>query len=121
MSVCTDLSALTGGKKQEMIASLACLILGDDSADITSEALTAIAEASGNKMEPMWATLFANAATAAGGIEKFTMAPGSGGGGGGGGDAAPAAAVVEVVEEEEMDLSAGASMFGDDDEATGDY
>ena len=114
--------AVTGAAKEELLTSLAVLVAADAGAEITAEALTAIVEASGNKVSPMWATLFASSVTKAGGIESFTAAPGSGGGAASGGAAAPAAAVKEVVEEEEVDMGGNMDMFGGDaDAGGGDY
>lgn len=120
----TSLSDLTDSQKQELIASLSVLVVGSSTEDeVTAEALTAVATASGNSLNASYAALFSNVVGIAGGIEKFCAAPGAGGGGGGGGGAAaagdaPAAEEEEEEEEEEMDAPA-VDMFGGDD--GGDY
>ncbi|GMH81975.1 hypothetical protein TrVE_jg8207 [Triparma verrucosa] len=117
----TSLTDLTGAKKEEMLSSLAALVVADAGGEVSAESLTAVIEASGNTASPMWTALFAKVVSAAGGVESFTAAPGSGGGGGGGGgDAAAEVVEEEVVEEEEIDMSGGMDMFGGE-EGTGDY
>mmetsp|Transcript_19740 Transcript_19740/g.24356 ORF Transcript_19740/g.24356 Transcript_19740/m.24356 type:complete len:117 (+) Transcript_19740:590-940(+) len=115
--VLSSLTDLTDSQKEELVASLSVLVVGSD---VTAEALSAVAEASGNSLSGSMAALFSSVAAAAGGAEKFCAAPGSGGGGGGGGDAAAAAAVEEEPEEEEEVGDAPVvDMFGGDD--GGDY
>jgi len=122
-----SLEGLSSSQKQELVASLSSLIVGSasDGAEISSETLIAVAEASGNALSPSWAALFANLLSKSGGIDKFCPAPGSGGGSGGsggGGDAAAEAAAEEEVkeEEEEIDFGGGMDMFGGE-EGGGDY
>jgi large subunit ribosomal protein LP1 len=123
--VLTSISDLTASQKEELVASLSVLVVGSASdGDITAEAVTAVAEASGNTVNGSLAALFSSVATSAGGIEKFCAAPGAGGGGGGGGAAAGGDAAAEEEEEkeeeEEMDIGGGMDMFGGDD-GGGDY
>ena len=121
-----SLEGLSSSQKQELVASLSSLIVGSsagDDAEITSESLIAVAEASGNDLSPSWAALFANLLSKSGGIDKFCPAPGSGGGsggGGGGGAAAEEEAAEEEVVEEEIDFGGGMDMFGGE-EGGGDY
>lgn len=120
-----SLEGLSSNQKQELVASLSSLIVGND-AEISSETLIAVAEASGNELSPSWAALFANLLTKSGGIDKFCLAPGSGGGSGGdgaGGDAGGAEAAEEEVkeEEEEVDFGGGMDMFGGEEAGGGDY
>jgi len=120
--VLSSLSDLTDFQKEELVASLSVLVVGSAvEGDVTAEALTAVAEASGNTLSGSMAALFSSVATSAGGVEKFCAAPGSGGGGGGGG--AAAAAAEEVVEEKEEEEEVGdapvVDMFGGGD--GGDY
>mmetsp|Transcript_1328 Transcript_1328/g.1907 ORF Transcript_1328/g.1907 Transcript_1328/m.1907 type:complete len:86 (+) Transcript_1328:203-460(+) len=81
----TSLSDLSDSQKQELVASLSALIVGQAGGEINSDSLKAVAEASGNDLSAAWAALFASVVDKAGGIDKFCAAPGGGGGGGGGG------------------------------------
>jgi ribosomal protein L12E/L44/L45/RPP1/RPP2 len=117
----TNLSEISAVQKQELVASLAAIIVGDAAEECTAEAITAVAEASGNSIDASMAALFSSVIGIAGGVAKFCAAPGSGGGGGAAaasGDDAPAA-VVEEEEEEEMQAPA-VDMFGGGDKS-GDY
>jgi ribosomal protein L12E/L44/L45/RPP1/RPP2 len=118
----TSLTDLTGAKKDEMITSLATLVVADAGGEITQEAIEAVISASGNSANSMYTGIFAKITAAAEGVDKFCAAPGSGGGGGGGsGDAAAAEEVEEEkAEEEEMDMGGAMDMFGGE-EGTGDY
>jgi len=124
----TSLSDLSDTQKSELVASLASIIVASNSeGEVTSDALTAVADASGNTLLASWASLFATVVAKAGGIDKFCLTPGAGGGGGGAvagaGDAGAAAAVEEEKEEEEeMDLGGGMDMFGGEEGGGGgDY
>ena len=103
------------------MASLAALILADSKLDITVENLTAVMEASGNKVPAYYAPLFASMIEKAGGVEKFLAGPSAGGAAPAG--AAPAkAAAAEKPKEEEVDaLDGGMDMFGGGGGKTGDY
>ena len=119
----TSLTTLEGAKKEEMLSSLAALVVGDAGGEITAESLTAVIEASGNTASPVFTALFAKVIAAAGGTDKFCASPGGGGGGGGGGDGGAGEEEVveeEKAEEEEMDLSGGMDMFGGE-AGDGDY
>ena len=81
--VLSSLADLSDGQKEELVASLSCLIAGDE--ELTAEKLSAIATASGNSISDAVAALFASVVSKAPkGIESFTPPPGGGGGGGGG-------------------------------------
>lgn len=120
--VLTSLNDLSDSQKQELVASLSALVVGSAADEVSPEALSAVAEASGNSLDASYASLFSKVVGMAGGIDKFCAAPGAGGGGGGGGAAAgggeEAAAEEEEEEEEEMEAPA-VDMFGGDD--GGDY
>ena len=80
--VLTSLDGLSDGQKEELVASLGCLLIGDN--DLTAEKLSSVAEASGNTISDVMASLFVSVVTKAPkGIETFTPPPGGGGGGGG--------------------------------------
>jgi hypothetical protein len=120
----TSISELTDSQKEELVASLSVLVVGSAvDGDVTAEAVSAVATASGNTLNGSLAALFSSVATSAGGIEKFCAAPGSGGGGGGGGGAGAADGGDAEKEEEEEEEEAGdapvVDMFGADD--GGDY
>ena len=119
----TNLSEITDSQKQELVASLAALVVGDAADECTAEAITAVAEASGNSIDASMAALFASVVGMAGGIEKFCAAPGSGGGGGAAASGDAGAVVVEEEEEEEEEAGPGdaVDMFGGGDGDGGDY
>jgi len=54
----SSLTDLSDSRKQELVASLAALLVGSTSSDVTAEALTAVAEASGNSLSAAHAALF---------------------------------------------------------------
>jgi large subunit ribosomal protein LP1 len=103
--------------RNKMSGDLACtyaaLILHDDGQEVTADKISAVVSASGLKLEPYWAGLFAKF------LEQKSVGDlisnvGAGGGGGGGaaaggaaagGDAGGAAAAApEAEEEEEADM-----------------
>mmetsp|Transcript_34856 Transcript_34856/g.39744 ORF Transcript_34856/g.39744 Transcript_34856/m.39744 type:complete len:122 (+) Transcript_34856:120-485(+) len=118
-----SLSDIDENTKQELVASLAALLVGSGADDaIEGEKLEAVATASGNKLSGAYASLWAKVIST-GGLDTYCAPPGSGGGGGGGGGAAAAAEVVveeEPEEEEEAEIGGG-TLFGGDDAAGGDY
>lgn len=73
-----------GADKDQLVISLAALILADCGSEITSESLDAIVSSSGNKIPTYYSALFASFIGKAGGCDKFMAGPSSGGGGGGG-------------------------------------
>ncbi|CAM9097164.1 unnamed protein product, partial [Chrysoparadoxa australica] len=101
--------ALTKEVHDELCTAYAALALYDGEAEITSDQLKALINATGNEVEPYWPILFSSFIQRAG-MEKlvFTVGtPGGGGGGGGGGDAAGdggAGAEEKKVEEEEEEV-----------------
>jgi ribosomal protein L12E/L44/L45/RPP1/RPP2 len=122
----TNLSEMTDSQKEEMVASLSALLVGNSAGDegMTADKLVAVADAAGCKLSTGLAKLFTLVvSTSPAGIDTFCGAPGSGGGGGGGGGGdAPAAKEEEKEEEEEMDMGGGMDMFGGDEaEGGGDY
>merc|ERR1712196_463901 len=52
---------LSKDQKAELCCSYAALMLHDDGVEINAEKIKKIVEASGNKIEPYWPTLFAKA------------------------------------------------------------
>lgn len=80
----TSIADLSDAQKEELVASLSCLVIGDG--EVSGEKISAIATASGNSLSDTLATLFARVVTnAPKGINSFALPPGGGGGGGGGG------------------------------------
>ena len=80
--VYTSLADLSEAQKEELVASLSCLIVGDN--ELTAEKLAAVASASGNSLSDALAVLFVSVVSKAPkGIEQFSPPPGGGGGGGG--------------------------------------
>lgn len=80
--VFTSLTDLSDAQKEELVASLSCLVIGGN--DLTAEKLSQVATASGNSVSDAVAALFVGVVSKAPkGIEAFTPPPGGGGGGGG--------------------------------------
>merc|ERR1719343_1158247 len=105
----TSLKDLPAGQKEELVASLCCLIAGKASDEIEAAKLQAIATASGNSLSDPLAALFAKVvASAPLKIETYTPGPG----GGAAGAAAEEEAEEEVEEEEEEAPIGGGDMFG---------
>jgi large subunit ribosomal protein LP1 len=110
-----NLSDITEVQKKDLVASLSAIIVGNSAEECTAEAITAVAEASGNSIDASVATLFASVVRMAGGIDKFCAAPGAGGGGGAAvasSGGAAAAEEPEEEEEEEAEIGGGVDMFG---------
>lgn len=80
----TSLAEITDAQKEELVASLSCLVIGK--AELTAESVQAVATASGNSISDSLAALFATVVgNSKDGMKTFTPPPGGGGGGGGGG------------------------------------
>eukprot|EP00601_Ochromonadales_sp_CCMP2298_P000756 CAMPEP_0173183534 /NCGR_PEP_ID=MMETSP1141-20130122/8446_1 /TAXON_ID=483371 /ORGANISM="non described non described, Strain CCMP2298" /LENGTH=121 /DNA_ID=CAMNT_0014106749 /DNA_START=35 /DNA_END=400 /DNA_ORIENTATION=+ len=113
-----------GVDKDQLVISLAAILLTDSKADITAESLDAVVSASGNSVPAYYSTLYAKYIEKSGGLDKFFAGPGSGGGAAVAAPAAgapAAAAAPEAPKEEEVDaLAGGMDMFGGT-EKTGDY
>ena len=97
----------------DLACTYAALILHDDGQEVTADKISAVVSASGLKLEPYWAGLFAKflEQKSVGDLISNVGAGGGGGGGGGaaaggdaGGDAAAAAPEEEEEEEAEMDF-----------------
>ncbi|KAI2494115.1 60s Acidic ribosomal protein [Fragilaria crotonensis] len=124
------MESLTKSQKDEYATSYAILALFDGGADITSDQVNTLLQATGNTdVEAFYPIIFANYLSNAETLGKLIAIPGSGSGGGGGGgggggdagaeDAQEEAKVEEKEEEEEMDMAGGIDMFGGDDEGGG--
>lgn len=72
---------VTGADKDQLVVSLAALILGDCGAEITAEGIDAIVSSSGNTVPSYYSALFASFIGKAGGVDKFMAGPSAGGGG----------------------------------------
>ena len=113
------LSDLSGHKKEEMLASLAVLVLADGEKDISLDNVNTLLEKSGNAKGSYFASAFVNLLA---GRKALDMVNLSGGGGGGGvaassGDAAAAEEKKEEEEEEEEEeVAMGNLMGGGDDD-----
>lgn len=57
----SSLAELTDAQKQELVASLSAIVVGSSGAEVTAEALNAVAAASGNSLSEAWASVFAGA------------------------------------------------------------
>jgi large subunit ribosomal protein LP1 len=116
--------ALTKEQHDELCVAYAAMILFDGEAEITSESLTNVIEASGNEVEPYWPMLFANLLskdgkmmeliTSGGPSAGASAAPAAAGGAAAAAADAPAAKEdkKKKEEEEEADLGGGMDMFG---------
>lgn len=79
----SSIDEMTAAQKEELIASLSCLVIGEG--EVTAETLQAVATASGCEVSDSMAALFANVVSKSkDGMKTFTPPPGGGGGGGGG-------------------------------------
>ena len=72
---------VTGADKDQLVTSLAAIVLSDSGADITAESLNAVIAASGNQVPAYYATLFASFIEKSGGLDKFFAGPSAGGAG----------------------------------------
>ncbi|GKY96397.1 hypothetical protein MPSEU_000599300 [Mayamaea pseudoterrestris] len=116
------MNKLSKSQKDEFATAFAILALYDGGADVTTEQINGLLNATGNtEVEPFYPIIFSNFLSSPEKIAKLIAVPSAGGGGGGGGAAAggadggdaPAAAKEEEKEEEvEMDLAGGMDMFG---------
>mmetsp|Transcript_17530 Transcript_17530/g.20987 ORF Transcript_17530/g.20987 Transcript_17530/m.20987 type:complete len:122 (+) Transcript_17530:67-432(+) len=118
---------LSKSQKDEHATAFAILALYDGGADITSEQISALLEATGNTdVEAFYPIIFANYLSDPAKVAELISTPGgAGGGGSGGGEGGGAAAAEEEeeeeeVEEEEADIGGGMDMFGGDGDG-GDY
>lgn len=85
MGIPSSLDALSAAQKEELIASLAVLLVGSaDEPEMSSEKLQAVATAAGCSLPAPMASLFASVASATNVKESYYVGPGGGGGGGGG-------------------------------------
>jgi hypothetical protein len=79
--VLTSIADLSEVQKEELVASLSCLVIGDG--EVSAEKLSAVATASGNKLSDALATLFSGVVTSAPrGVDQFAPPPGGGDGSG---------------------------------------
>uniref|UniRef100_A0A7S4MYK7 60S acidic ribosomal protein P1 n=1 Tax=Odontella aurita TaxID=265563 RepID=A0A7S4MYK7_9STRA len=121
------MNKLSKDQKDEFAVSFAILALYDGSAEVTSEQINNLLEATGNtEVAPFYPIIFSNFLSTPEKIAEMIASPGAGGGGGGGGGAggdAGGEAVEEEkeeeAEEEEAEIGGGMDMFGGED--GGDY
>lgn len=71
---------VSGAEKDQLVVSLASILLSDSSLEITNENLESVVSATGNKVPAYYISLFTTYIEKAGGVEKFFSAPGAGGG-----------------------------------------
>ena len=57
----SSLDGLSDAQKQELVASLSAIVVGSSGGEVSAEALTAVATASGNDLSGAWASVFASA------------------------------------------------------------
>ena len=119
---------VSGADKDQLVVSLAAILLNDSKVDVSAENINTVVSSSGNSVPAYYPTLFSTYIEKAGGVEKFFSAPSAGAAAPAGGAApsagaaAPAAAKApEKPKEEEVDaLDGGMDMFGGGAK-TGDY
>ena len=110
---------LSPAAKQEMIVSLATLVLFDGGAETTAENISAVIKGTGNEVDAYWPGLFSKLCSGKD-IGELLLSGGGGAGGAGPAAAGGAAAAAEEEEEEEeekeeeIDMGGGAGLFGDD-------
>lgn len=111
--------------KDEVVTTLAALLLHDAGAEVTSDKISEVISASGNSVEKYWPGMFAGLLAKAdiAALIASSTAPGSGGGGGGAAPAAggaPAAAdkkeekkeKKEEKKEEPAEVAGAGDLFG---------
>merc|ERR1711920_152099 len=102
----------------ELCMGYAAMVLADAEAEITSDALTTLIEASKNEVEPYWPMLFSGLLSKEGKVMELLSNQGGAGAAPAAGAAAggeEAAAEEEKNEEEEADLGGSMDMFGGED------
>merc|ERR1719223_689528 len=115
---------LSKDQKDEFAVSYAILALYDGGAEVTSEQISTLLEATGNtEVAPFYPIIFSNYLNSPEKIAELIASPGGGGGGGAGGasgaEGEADAAEEEKEEEEEEEAVPMSDMFGGDD--GGDY
>jgi hypothetical protein len=71
----------TGADKDQLVTSLAVLLLSDCEQAVTADAINAVLSSSGNSVASYYPTLFATFVEKAGGVEDMCSAPSAGGAG----------------------------------------
>jgi large subunit ribosomal protein LP1 len=71
---------VSGADKDQLVTSLAAILLSDSGAEITADSINAVLSASGNSVPAYYPTLFATYIEKAGGVEKFFTGPSAGAG-----------------------------------------
>lgn len=100
-----SINTLSASEKEDLVVSLATLVLADGQKDVTAENLESIVKKSNNKASAFFFTVFEKALNGKN-VNDFLAGPSAGGGGGGGASSSPAkggaasAAKVEEKEEE---------------------
>ena len=72
---------VSGADKEALVTSLAAILLHDVKAEVTSDNISSVVSASGNKVAAYYPDMFASVIEKAGGVDKFFQSPGGGGGG----------------------------------------
>uniref|UniRef100_A0A7S3P7L9 60S acidic ribosomal protein P1 n=1 Tax=Amphora coffeiformis TaxID=265554 RepID=A0A7S3P7L9_9STRA len=101
----------------EYATAFAILALYDGGAEMTTDQINALLEATGNEVEPFYPIIFSNFCTPKKLAELIALPSSGGGGGGGGGAAAAGGAAEEEKEEEKVEEeeapAGGGDLFGD--------
>ena len=121
------MEGISDEQRMEYATSFAALALYDGGAEITSEQITTLLDATNNEVEGFYPIIFAKYLASAENMSTIIASPGAGGGGGGdggggggeGGDEAVEEKEEEKEEEEEIDMGGGMDMFGGDEEGGG--
>eukprot|EP00401_Gymnodinium_catenatum_P081486 CAMPEP_0117581570 /NCGR_PEP_ID=MMETSP0784-20121206/65906_1 /TAXON_ID=39447 /ORGANISM="" /LENGTH=125 /DNA_ID=CAMNT_0005381907 /DNA_START=14 /DNA_END=391 /DNA_ORIENTATION=- len=109
-----------GVDKDQLVVSMATILLKDCGADVTADSLDSVIKATNNTVPSYYTKLFAQYTEKCGDFDKYFAGPSAGGGGGGGGASAAAGggggdapAAAAAPKEEEVDaLEGGMDMFG---------
>eukprot|EP00178_Gracilaria_changii_P026072 TRINITY_DN80096_c0_g1_i1.p2 TRINITY_DN80096_c0_g1~~TRINITY_DN80096_c0_g1_i1.p2 ORF type:complete len:129 (+),score=28.92 TRINITY_DN80096_c0_g1_i1:75-461(+) len=113
-------TGLSGTAKEDMLVSLATLVLHDGGKPITAEGINSVITASGNSVAAFWGGMFENLLTGKN-VDELIMQPSAGGPAVEGGPAVDAAGEGDKKEDEDdssSDGSAGggaADLFGGSD------
>jgi ribosomal protein L12E/L44/L45/RPP1/RPP2 len=70
---------VSGAEKDQLVVSLAALLLHDCGAEMSADNLSSVVNASGNSVAAYFPTLFATYIEKAGGVDKFLVGPSAGG------------------------------------------
>ncbi len=72
---------VTGADKDQLVVSLAAILLHDSKVEVSADNINSVLSSSGNSVPAYYPTLFSTYIEKAGGVEKFFSGPSAGGAG----------------------------------------